>query len=173
MGEVLGENTLNFSYKVQEIELVSDSKLNCKVSTSVPDASGSVANVLVSSQTVWYVENFVQILRQNRNQPWVTLTLELAQPQLLRAYSIRVANRDDPDNPSKIMMSGADIFRQSPESEQATELFTFHKDVKLDWSEFDTQMIDIRPRLVQTIKFKFKGNHGGEHLKVRQIKLFV
>lgn len=161
--EILGENTHNFAYKVQEIQLhrTADQVLMCRATTSVPDAGGSVSNVLVQSQTEWYVEDFIGAVTANKRQPWVQLQLDLAQPQLVRAYSIRVLNKDDPDNPRVIAMSGIDVFRQDPESKNQDELFMFHKDQVFSWNSSDTKLIDIRPRLVQTIKFKIKENHGG------------
>ena len=107
------------------------------------------------------MEDFIDAVSSDKRHPWVQLQLDLAKPQLVRAYSIRVLNRDDPCNPRVIAMSGVDLFRQDPNSKDQNELFMFHKDQVFNWGSGDTKMIDIRPRLVQTIKFKIKENHGG------------
>ena len=68
-------------------------------------------------------------------------------------------------------MSGVDLLRQVQGEKE--EWFHFHKERSFDWADGDCEDVSLKTRLVQRIKFKFRENHGGDELKIRQIKLFI
>lgn len=99
------------------------------------------------------------------------MELKLEKPQLIRGYAIRVLDSGEACNPKKVSLSGVDLLRQVQGEKE--EWFHFHKELTFNWVDGDCEQQDLKARLVQRIKFKFKENHGGEELKIRQIKLFV